>query len=191
MNEIERKIKLAQHEVFETDRLILRKITIDDAQEMLEFAGDPAVPQGVGFSRYEDLKRAQTEIVNLSIPNRLETWGIVYKSTGQLIGMLGLHLSGTQASFWWALHQKFWGQGLMPEAARTLRDFAFDELELDVLTADHYADNPKSGRVMAKIGMKKLGQIWIYVRKVEKSVLADYWALTREEYENYQRNLRN
>ena len=76
----------------------------------------------------------------------------------------------------------------MPEAARVLRDFAFDELKLNVLTADHYATNAKSGRVMAKIGMKKLGKIWVYIAKEEKSVLADYWALTREDYLKNQEN---
>ena len=183
MNEIERKTKLAQHEIFVTARLILRKITIDDAQAMLTFAGDPEVARGMGYSCYEDLARAQKEIINFYLPNRLENWGIVDKATHQLIGTIGMHINGTQANFWWALHQNFWGQGLMPEAAKILRNFAFDELELDVLTSDHYADNPKSGRVMAKIGMKKLGQIWLYVAKDQKSVQADYWALTREDYE--------
>lgn len=71
----------------------------------------------------------------------------------------------------------------MPEAAKILRNFAFNELNLAVLVATHDAENPKSGRVMAKIGMKKIGQVWVYVSRDEKSALADYWALTREDYE--------
>ena len=41
MTNDEINIKLAQHETFETDRLILRKITIDDAPDLFAFASDP------------------------------------------------------------------------------------------------------------------------------------------------------
>lgn len=37
---------------------------------------------------------------------------------------------------------------------------------------------------MEKIGMKKMGQIYAYIKKLEKSVLCDYWALTLEEYQH-------
>lgn len=183
MNEIERKIILSQHEIFETERLILRKITIDDAADIFEYSSKPEVNRYLTIAPPEKLADTQAGIVNYFIPSRLVTWGLVDKATSKLIGHIELHVNGDQGDFGWVLHPQFWGQGLVPEAAKILRNFAFDELNLAVLVATHDAENPKSGRVMAKIGMKKIGQVWVYVSRDEKSALADYWALTREDYE--------
>ena len=176
------KIILAEHEIFETNRLILRKITLADAEDMFEFTSDPEVARYVTYPPHENLDVTKEGIVNYFIPNRLETWGLVEKASNKLIGTLDLRVKGDSGTFGWALNRNYWGQGLMPEAASVLRNFAFNTLKLNVIIADHYALNQKSGRVMEKLGMHKIGQIWVYVRKEEKSVLADYWALTRAEY---------
>ncbi|AYG00071.1 GNAT family N-acetyltransferase [Lactococcus allomyrinae] len=176
------KIILAEHETFETNRLILRKISLADAEDMFEFTSDPEVARYVTYPPHENLDITKDGIVNYFIPNRLENWGIVDKATNKVIGTIALWIKGDSGTFGWALNRNYWGKGLMPEAASVLRDFAFNTLKLNVIIADHYAVNQKSGRVMEKVGMHKIGRIWIYMKKEEKSVLADYWALTRAEY---------
>ncbi|MDR0299847.1 MAG: GNAT family N-acetyltransferase [Streptococcaceae bacterium] len=175
-------IALAQHETFETKRLILRKIKIEDAADMFEFTSDPEVARFVTYEPHESIEITQAGIVNFFIPNRLSTWGIVYRATNKVIGTIDLRIKGDKGNFGWALHRAYWGQGIMPEAAKALRDFAFDVLKLNVLDSEHYVENQKSGRVMEKIGMRKLGQQWNFVKKKNKSVLHDYWAITRAEY---------
>ncbi len=176
------KVELAEHEVFETERLILRKIELSDAEQMYEFTSDPEVTRFVTYVTHESLECTQNAIIDYFIPNRLESWGIVNRETNEVIGTIDLRIKGDSGTFGWALNRNYWGQGLVPEAATVLRDFAFEVLGLKVLIAQHYTENQKSGRVMEKIGMRKIGQIWVYVAKEEKSVLADYWALTHEEY---------
>lgn len=176
------KIILAEHEIFETNRLILRKITLSDAEDMFEFTSDSEVARYVTYPPHENLDVTKEGIVNYFIPNRLENWGVVDKTTNKVIGTISLWVKGDSGTFGWALNRNYWGRGLMPEAASVLRDFAFNTLKLNVIIADHYAVNQKSGRVMEKLGMHKIGQIWVYMKKEEKSVLLDYWALTRAEY---------
>nr|WP_280954062.1 GNAT family N-acetyltransferase [Lactococcus protaetiae] len=70
------KIILAEHEIFETNRLILRKITLADAEDMFEFTSDPEVARYVTYPPHENLDVTKEGIVNYFIPNRLETWGL-------------------------------------------------------------------------------------------------------------------
>ncbi|HBC90047.1 MAG TPA: N-acetyltransferase [Lactococcus sp.] len=179
----DKQVILAELQVFETERLVFRKIELSDKEDMFEYASDPEVVRYVTFPEHKSLEMTEESIVNYFIPNRLICWGVVDKQSGKMIGTIDLRLEGDQAIFGWVLNRKFWGRGLMPEAAAYLRDLAFNQLEVQVITAEHDAENPKSGRVMEKIGMRKIGQVYTYIAKEKRSVLCDYWALTKAEYQ--------
>ena len=182
MDENQRKIILAEHENFETDRLILRKVTMADAPDLFEYTQDSQITEMAGFKAVENLEAEKLDILNFIFPYRLGTFALELKAEKKVIGTIALRLSGDSADFGWTMSRKYWGQGLMPEAARILRDFAFEKLEIAVMTANCWPDNPQSARVMTKLGMKKLGQI--YEQDAEKHYrLADYYALSSEEYE--------
>ncbi|WP_213495462.1 GNAT family N-acetyltransferase [Lactococcus formosensis] len=175
-------VLLAQHQKFETERLIFRKVELADKEDLFEYASDPEVARYVSFPVHKDLSMTEESIVDYFIPQRLFCWAIVDKRSQKMIGTIDLRLDGDQAIFGWVLNRNFWGRGLMPEAAASLRDLAFNVLDVKVIIAEHDAENPKSGRVMEKIGMRKMGQVYTYMAKVEHSVLCDYWTLTKEEY---------
>lgn len=176
------EIKLAEHEKFETERLILRKIEYSDAMDLLKILSDIKVIAHTGAVIKETLEEVQSTIVNWIIPNRLIIWGLEEKKKHQVIGWIELHLNGDQAELGWILNHDFWGEGLMPEAANCLIEFAFETLHLNILTAGCEAENQKSIRVMQKIGMRKYGQNYVVLK--EKATLSDYYAQTREEYLN-------
>ncbi|GAB2024260.1 GNAT family N-acetyltransferase [Lactovum odontotermitis] len=175
------KIILAEHEVFETERLILRKVELADAEDMFEYGQDEETTEYV-FPRKKSLEDTKEGIVDYFIPKRLETWAIVEKTSGKMLGTIDLRVQNDQGDFGWVLNRKFWGRGYAPEAAACLRDFAFNELKLSVLTATCDSENSRSSHVMKKLGMKKLGQTWIYREKLGRSTPHDYCALTREEF---------
>ena len=62
-----------------------------------------------------------------------------------------------EASVGYCLGRKYWGQGIMPEALGEVIAFLFDEVQLNRVQAGHDVNNPKSGRVMEKAGMKYEG----------------------------------
>ena len=63
------------------------------------------------------------------------------------------------AELGWVLGRAWWGRGIMPEAARRVLDLLFDEAGFERVTAKHDTENPKSGRVMQKIGMTYEGTL--------------------------------
>ena len=180
---MDKKIILAEAQNFETERLILRKIELEDASNMFAYHSDPEVMRYMNMKRHENLEATQQAIVDFYMTNRLNVWGIEEKNTKKIIGDIYLALKGDKGTFAWLLNSRYWGLGIMPEAASCLRDFAFDKLALQVITADHLVENTKSGRVMEKIGMKKTGQIYEYFKKEKRSVALNYWAITRSDYE--------
>ena len=79
----------------------------------------------------------------------------VYVPDGTLIGSVGL--GGTPVSTAYFLDQHYWGRGLMTEAMMAFLPWAFARFALTEVTADHFADNPASGRILQKLGFVKTG----------------------------------
>lgn len=73
----------------------------------------------------------------------------------ELIGAIGLERrdDGTFELGYW-LGEPWWGQGYMSEAAARVVRFAFEELNLDKLTASYFAENAASGRIQRKCGFR-------------------------------------
>ena len=52
----------------------------------------------------------------------------------------------------------WWNQGIATEALRLIIDYCFNEKGFHTLWADHFPDNPASGRVLQKCGFRDSGQ---------------------------------
>ena len=81
--------------------------------------------------------------------------------TPHLVGAIGLHPAeggGAHELGYW-LTPAAWGRGYATEAGRQVVEIARDALGLRRLVAGHFADNPASGRVLAKLGFRPTGQV--------------------------------
>lgn len=89
---------------------------------------------------------------------------------GRLIGTCDVDeiANGVGDLGYW-LEEPAWGQGFASEAARAVMAFAFDELRLTRLTSGHAADNRASGKVLTKLGFRRVGQarVWSTPRACE------------------------
>ena len=88
------------------------------------------------------------------------SWAMEYKDTGEVIGNISvvrLIESIDAAEMGYCMSRAYWGQELMPEALKAVMDYLFDVVGLNRVAACHDANNPKSGRVMEKAGMKPEG----------------------------------
>jgi RimJ/RimL family protein N-acetyltransferase len=85
----------------------------------------------------------------------LATFAIVLRDGEQLIGAIGLRinrdLNKGELGYW--VGKPSWNMGYATEASTAILDFGFSELELNRISATHFARNPSSGRVMEKAGM--------------------------------------
>jgi RimJ/RimL family protein N-acetyltransferase len=150
--------------VLETERLLLEPLDERRLEEFVELAADPEAmrywdPHGP-FTREvaeERFARALARVRKLGFGRR---W-IVLKQTGAGIGftetkLLGegyVGLAADEVELGWFLAPAHWGNGYATEAARAVRDEAFERLGLPSVIALHHPDNAASGRVMEKLGM--------------------------------------
>ncbi len=147
-----------QTPILETDRLILRPMTVEDAP--MAYANWTSDPQVAAFMRWEcHTDVSQTEAWLMLEQEQLESdtvynWGFVLKDTGMLIGSGGLVYNQSKGLYelGYNIMKECWGQGLATEAAKEIIAFGIRQLKQTAFYCCHAIDNPASGSVMQKIG---------------------------------------
>ena len=130
-------IKLAKHQIIETERLVLRPVTLDDAEAMFEYASDKENTRYT-FPTNQSLEETKNNIAQFYLANPLGRWGIELKSTGEFIGTIDLHKLDTvlkKATIGYIINQKYWNQGLTTEANRAVIELAFEKIGMNKLDA--------------------------------------------------------
>ena len=141
----------------ETERLILRPWIEADAEECFRYAQDPRVGPIAGWPAHTSVENSRQVIrETLMVP---ETYAIVLKATSLPVGSIGLHHDDLaeeddEAELGYWLGVPYWGQGLVPEAARALLRHAFEELKLNRVWCAYYDGNERSRRVQEKLGFR-------------------------------------
>ncbi|HIW06032.1 MAG TPA: GNAT family N-acetyltransferase [Candidatus Ignatzschineria merdigallinarum] len=150
--------QLAKNRILETDRLMLRPITLDDAEDLFEYASDPENTRHT-FPTHQSIEETEWIISNLFMSSPLGNFAIELKENGKMIGTCDLRVNESEksAELAYAINKKYWGNGYAPEAAKKLLELAFQDLKIERLWAKFSSENPASGRVMEKIGMEKEG----------------------------------
>ena len=148
----------------ETHRLTLRPYRLEDAEEMYaNWASDPEVTRFLTWPTHSDVeitRRVLTDWISRYEDGGFFNWAIVLKETGEVIGNIAvvrLEEAIEEAEIGYCLGRAFWGRGIMPEALRAVIDYLFDTVCVNRIMAGHDVNNPKSGRVMEKAGLKAEG----------------------------------
>lgn len=146
-----------------TERLLLRRMTMKDAQDVYDYSRDPEVAQHVLWSAQKHVSEAKEYIRYMNRRYRDDlpsSWGVIDKASGRLVGTIGyMDHSEDNASVevGYSLAKWVWGKGLATEALRAVIDYTFESMDVNRIEAQHEIDNPASGRVMQKCGMTKEG----------------------------------
>lgn len=174
----------------ETGRLILRPFRKGDGQAMYEnWASDPEVTRYLTWPTHTSAEVSENYVefcVSQYEDPHTYQWGIVLKETGELIGNIssvGENEVTLCMEIGWVIGRKWWGQGIMPEAAAAVLDFLFNEVKANRIMAGHDSNNPKSGRVMQKIGMRYEGRQRKAGRNNQGLVDMDIYAILKEDLE--------
>ena len=180
-------LKLAQYPIVETERLLLRPVTLDDAEAMFAYASDKDNTRYT-FPTNQSLEETKNNIAQFYLANPLGRWGIELKSTGEFIGTIDLHKIDSvlkKVAIGYIINQKYWNQGLTTEANRAVIKLIFEKIGMNKLTALHDKDNPASGKVMEKSGMR-FSHEEPYARMDNKEpgriITRVYYVLTKEDY---------
>lgn len=189
---VNRKLIFAENQYLETERLLLRPVTLADAEEMFEYGSDEETVTFV-FPRHQTIKDTKESIATYFMSSPFGKYGIELKATGRLIGTIDLRVEDhhNNGEIGYTLNKAFWGHGYTPEAAKKLLALGFEDLKLMRIFAAHDIDNPQSGQVMEKLGMKIEGEI-PNARMCKGKIVTDILrGITVEEWRSQKRNKQN
>ena len=150
-------------QTLETDRLLLRKYELTDADDMFRnWVSDPEVCRFWGWKPHENIEETKALLqgwMNDYDKKDNYHWVIVIKELSEAIGYIylnGINNEDRSASIHYLVSRKFWNQGIMTEACRAVLDFTFHKVGITKIHSYHHVDNPASGKVMKKSGMHYL-----------------------------------
>jgi RimJ/RimL family protein N-acetyltransferase len=148
--------------LLETERLILRRFTEDDAGHLFELDSDPDVMRYLNGGTPTAREVIEGDILPrfLRYDERFPGfgfWAIIDKANRDFVGWFSLRpldeADPCEASLGFRLCKAAWGQGYATEGARALLRLGFTELGVERVVATTYEDNLASRRVMDKAGM--------------------------------------
>ena len=147
----------------ETDRLILRRITLHDAADIYAYSADEEVARHVLWSAQRSIAEARDYCRWMTRRYRADepsSWGIALKRTGRVVGTIGYmayNEENATVEVGYSLARGLWNKGYTTEALARVIDYTFDSMDINRIEAQHELDNPASGRVMEKCGMRREG----------------------------------
>jgi RimJ/RimL family protein N-acetyltransferase len=155
--------------VLRTARLLMRRLTIEDAPDLASVYADPEVGR---FVRPLDLQGTVEQLTRFT-----EEWdsrghgplAIIEAETGEFVGRSGLHYwpQYDEVEVGWVLRRDRWGRGYATEAGRASLEWAFEVLGLPLVTAIIATGNRASRAVAGRLGMTVLRDDVIYGQEVD------------------------
>ena len=170
-----------------TRRLILRPVRMSDAQDLYEYSRDPEVARHVLWDAHRSIHQTRAYIRYLLRQYRScapGTFVIALRETGKVIGTIGFMWVQTEnrsAEVGYSLSRAYWNRGIMTEALQAVLKFGFDSLSLNRIEAQHESDNPASGRVMEKTGMRHEGRLRQRVYNKGRYADVELYAILRDD----------
>ncbi|MGD6842823.1 GNAT family N-acetyltransferase [Bacillus infantis] len=167
MNNIKEKFKGAFPEI-ETDRLLLRKVKLEDAADILRYLSDPEVTKYYGIEPFADLEDARSEIgwyERILKEGTGVRWGISLKGGKELIGSCGflnMEPGHFRADIGLELDPAYWNQGIGTEAIEAIIRYGFENLNLMRIQALIEPANLQSQRLFGKCGFIREGLLRNY-----------------------------
>lgn len=145
---------------FQTERLMLRRWEEGDAKSLYEYARNPDVGPIAGWPPHKSVEESRDVIRN--VLSGAEAYAICLKSDNRAIGAMELKLNGhtdmtdrddeCELGYW--IGKPFWGQGMVPEAAKEMLRHAFEDMGMRKVWCGYYDGNEKSRRVQEKCGFR-------------------------------------
>ena len=162
-----------------TDRLKLRKISIEDIPSLVKYANNNKITDNIlniPYPYQEPDAVFRISYVHQGFKNKTRyVFAIIFKATQELIGEVSLHLDNSRniAELGYWIGEPFWSKGIATEATKAILKFGLERLNLDMIFAECKVENKASGKVLLNNGMIK--------KSVNGSVVQ--YCLTKQEFE--------
>jgi RimJ/RimL family protein N-acetyltransferase len=183
------------HVILETPRLVLRRLSHDDLDDIEALDADPAVMRYINGGRPTPREELRDDYLPawLAYYDRGDAWGFwaaIERATGAFLGWFHLRPGpgdpADEPELGYRLRRDAWGRGLATEGSRALVDRAFEQLGASRVHAGTMFVNTGSWRVMDKSGLRlvrRFHQDWPDRIEGEEHGDVEY-AITRAEWES-------
>ena len=161
-------IEVDEFPVLETDRLILRQVTNDDAKSLLTYFSDTDVMKYYGLEPFKSIDDVLDEISwykSLFEKGTGIRWGISLKGSDKIIGSCGFFnraVEHSRTEIGYELSKEYWGKGIAGEALESVVKYGFQNLQLERIEALVEPANLASLKLLDKIGFEKEGLLRHY-----------------------------
>ena len=148
--------------VLETNRLVLRQITIEDANEIFELRSNAEAMKYIGRPKPKVVEDVHELIANMNELTARIQWGVTLTSENKVIGTIGYHVIDKQhyrAEIGYMLHPDYWRSGIMSEALIATVNFGFEKIGLYSIEARIAPENIASAKILEKNGFIKEGHL--------------------------------
>ena len=137
----------------ETERLLLRPLTQDDANDVFQWAGDPIVNKYMPYPLHKSVQQTEEWISSLGDKNE---FCFCLKDSGKVIGAGSITHKEEYDSYelGYNLNRHYWGMGYATEAAKALIKWAYQNIGVRDFFARHANANKASGNVLKKCGFQ-------------------------------------
>ena len=150
-----------------TERLTLRKITIDDIDNIFQLDSNPDVMKYVGVPPVklkEESAKMIENIINQYKNNGTGRLAVIEKESNQFIGWCGIKLLTDKVNGFKNVYElgyrflpEFWGKGYATESALASLDLGFNQLNANKIYAYADIDNESSNHILTKLGFENKG----------------------------------
>lgn len=171
--------------IFETERLVLRELVEEDAQDILNCFSNDDVLRYYGQKPLTSIEQVKQIIRNFSRNFEEKSgvkWGIELKEIGTIIGTIGFQewsLEHKRANISYALFPEKWGKGYASEAVEKVISYGFQELGLERIGAVVFVDNNASNQLLIKFGFTKEGTLKNYMYQNDKPYDTNIYSLLK------------
>jgi RimJ/RimL family protein N-acetyltransferase len=146
--------------ILETERLLLRQLSTEDAEFILELLNEPSFIRNIGDRGVRTIEAANSYILNGPVAsyakNGFGLYLVKLKETDESIGMCGLIKRDTleDVDIGYAFLPRFWSKGYAVESARAVKEYARNAVGLKRIVAIVDPQNEDSIHVLEKIGLQ-------------------------------------
>ncbi|MGB5647002.1 GNAT family N-acetyltransferase [Muriicola sp.] len=145
--------------LIETERLLLREITLDDKEDLFTLHSHPEVQKYTGEPVVESLDEMEKAILGRIAHYKkygFGRWATILKEGMQFVGWAGLLYlpEFDEIDLGYRFLPKYWGAGIATEASHAILTHGFTTLKLKKIIAIAMKENKASIRVMEKVGME-------------------------------------
>ena len=174
----------------ETDRLILRQYKMTDADDMFQnWVNDREVTHFWGWEPHKSIEETKSLLRNwIDEYDKMDCyhWVVILKVNSQAIGYIYINeidCDEQAGAVHYLVSRGYWNRGIATEACKAVLSFAFMKIRMKKMQTRHHIENPASGRVMQKAGMRPTGIAYKCFPDCE-SLSGDYafYEITKNEW---------